>query len=109
MLSFTDEDLLWSLGLLGVHTPETLLNTIVVLLGMSCSLRAGEEHRNLRSPPFNSQFEFLYDEQGKLYFKYTEDLGVKTNKGGIKQRKLEPKQVCVYQLDNNECCPVTNY
>ena len=106
VLSFTDEDVLWSLGLLGIHSPEVLLNTVVVMLDMSCSLCAGEEYRNLRSPPFNSQFDFLYDKEGKLYLKYVEDLGLKTNKGGIKQHKIEPKEVFVYQLENEERCPV---
>ena len=29
VLSFTDEDLLWSLGLLGIHSPTVLLDTVV--------------------------------------------------------------------------------
>ena len=52
VLSFTDEDLLWSLGLLGTHSPTVLLDTVVFLLGMSCGLKAGEEHRSLRSLAF---------------------------------------------------------
>ena len=106
VLTFTDEDLLWSLGLLGTHNPEVLLHTVLFSLGLTCSLRAGQEHRNLRSIPFKSQFQFLYDEHGKLYFRYTEDIGSKTNKGGIKHRKIEPKVVNVYQRDNIERCPV---
>ena len=106
VLSFSDTDILWSQGLLGVHSPETLLNTVVVLLGLSCALRAGEEHRALRSPPFNSQFQFLYDESDQLYFKYKEDIGLKTNKGGIKQRKFEAKEVSVYQTSDEGHCPV---
>ena len=106
VLTFTDEDLLWSLGLLGTHNPEALMNTVVFSLGLSCSLRAGQEHRNLRSIPFQSQFTFLYDQFGKLYFRYTEDIGLKTNKGGIRQRKLEPKSVDVYQIDDVKKCPV---
>ena len=105
VLSFMDEDSLWSLGLLGTHSPTVLLDTVVFLLGMSCRLRAGEEHRSVRSPPFRSQFEFCYDEKCQLYFKYKEDLGLKTNKGGIKQRKVEPKDVFVYQLSSTDRCP----
>ena len=106
VLSFSDEDLLWSLGLLGIHTLEVLLNTVVVMLGMSCALHAGEEHRVLRSPPFNSQFDFQSDSSGLLYIKFQEDLGHKTNKGGIKQKNVEPKEVFVYQKTNPQCCPV---
>ena len=106
VLTFTDEDLLWSLGLLGTDSPQTLLNTVVFMLGLSCSLRAGKEHRVLRSPPFSSQFSFLYDSQGKLFLRYVEDIGLKTNKGGLKHRKTEPKSVEVYQTNNIERCPV---
>ena len=60
-----DEDLFWSLGLLGINSPSVLLNTVVFVLGMSCGLRAGEEHRSLHSTPFNSQFEFCYDNTGQ--------------------------------------------
>ena len=106
VLSFTDEDLLWSLGFLGTHDPFVLMNTVVFLLGMTCALRAGQEHRKLRSIPFRSQFEFLYDDQARMCLRYTEDLGHKTNKGGINHRKLEPKVVDVYPLDSIDRCPV---
>ena len=106
VITFTDEDLLWSLGILGVHSPQVLLDTVLFVLGMSCALRAGKEHRQLRSIPFNSQFEFLHDEEGKLYFRYREDLGLKTNKGGLKNRKNQGKVVDVYPLKSIERCPV---
>ena len=44
VLTFTDEDLLWSLGLLGTHNPESLLYSVLFTIGLSCSLRAGKEH-----------------------------------------------------------------
>ena len=75
-------------------------------IGLSCSLCAGKEHYCLRSVPFNSQFTFLYDNEGKLYFHYVEDIGLKTNKGGLKHCKVEPKEVTVYQLNNPDHCPV---
>ena len=106
VLNLTDEDILWSLGLLGTHSPEVLLHTVMFTIGLSCSLRAGKEHYCLRSVPFNSQFTFLYDNEGKLYFRYVEDIGLKTNKGGLKHRKVQPKEVTVYQLSNPDCCPV---
>ena len=33
-----DEDYLWSIGLLGSHSPEVLLNAIVFLIGKGCAL-----------------------------------------------------------------------
>ena len=64
VLIITDEDLLWSLGLLGSHSPQALLDTIVFKLGLTCSLCVGKEHRLLHSVPFKSQFEFLNDSSG---------------------------------------------
>ena len=105
-LSAFEIDLLWSLGLLGTSTPEQLFHTTVFSLGLGCALRAGKEHKALRSVPFNSQFTFHQDSEGKVFFRYTEDIGLKTNKGGIKHRKFKPKVVDVYQIDDPERCPV---
>ena len=106
VLSFSDEDYLWMNGFLGKGNPEQLLNTVVFVLGLSCALRAGKEHRNLRSFGFNSQFTWHVDYDGKRYFTYKEDIGLKTNKGGLKHRKISPKVVNVYQSNNPDRCPV---
>ena len=106
ILNSFEEYLLWNLGLLGMSTPNILLNTVVFVLGKGCALRAGYEHRSLRSPPFNSQFVFLHDEQGQVFIRYTEDVGSKTNKGGLKHRKVEPKSVDIYPSEMFERCPV---
>ena len=106
VLTFTDEDVLWSLGLLGSHSPQVLLDTIVFKLGLTCSLRAGKEHRALRSIPFKSQFEFLNDSNEKIFLRYSEDLGLKTNKGGLKHRNLECKFVDVHCINDISRSPV---
>ena len=76
------------------------------MIGMSCALRAGKEHQKLRAIPFNSQFEWNIDDRGRHYLKYSEDLGSKNNKGGLKQRKIQPKQVNVYPIPGSNRCPV---
>ena len=106
VLTFTDEDLLWSLGLLGTHNPEVLLHTVLFSLGLTCALRAGKEHRALRSIPFDSQFEFLDNNGTGVFLRYTEDAGLKTNKGGLKQKNVDRKVVDVYPTSNVERCPV---
>ena len=88
VLTATHEEYLWSIGLFGTDNPEQLLNTIVFIIGKGCALRAGKEHYALRSPPFNSQFEFMRDEDGYVFLHYQEDPGFKTNKGGLKHRKI---------------------
>ena len=41
------EERLWSMGLLGQHSPQTLLDTIVFMCGTYFALRSGQEHRSL--------------------------------------------------------------
>ena len=106
VLTPTDEDFLWYMGYLGASNPEQLLNIIVFIVGKGFALRAGQEHRVLRSPPFNSQFRFLCDEDGEIFLRYSEDVGLKTNKGSLKHRKLEPKTVDMYASEYPECCPM---
>ena len=106
VLSFSAEDFLWCNGFLGTSNPKQLLNTVVFILGMSCALRAGKEHRSLRSFGFDSQLSWHMDSNGNRYFTYHEDLGLKTNKGGIKHRKISQKVVNVYQSGNRSRCPI---
>ena len=106
VLSHDDDEILWFNGVLGKDNPTALLHTMVYVLGMTCALRAGKEHRSLRSVPFNSQFEYKTNSSGMQYIRYTEDIGLKTNKGGIKHRKIDPKIVDIYPISNQERCPV---
>lgn len=107
VLNNFDEELLWNLGLLGTSTPSILLNTVVFLIGKGCVLRAGKEHRSLRSPPFDSQFKFIRNNSGETVLRYSEEIGSKTNKGGLKHRKVEPKVVDVYAIEDKLRCPLT--
>ncbi len=49
-ISFADEEKMWLNGTLGEDSPEKLCNTVMYLLGLSCALQGGQEHRNLRCP-----------------------------------------------------------
>ena len=105
-MSSSNEDYLWSLGFLGTHSPDVLLNTVVFIMGKGFALRAEKEHQALRSPPLRSQFLSLHDDDGKIFIRYNEEIGLKTSKGGIKHRKIDPKEVNLYPIENPDRCPV---
>ena len=71
VLSVTDEDYLWSMGLLGTSNPWQLLNTMVFCVSKAFALRVGKGHRALHAIPFDSQFKFLCDSDNEYYLRYT--------------------------------------
>ena len=50
---------------------ELLYYTLVWVFGIQFALRAGQEHRNLRSK--NSQLSLQHDESGNEFLQYMED------------------------------------
>ena len=89
-LTDKEEDILWSKGILGDHTPQALLNTMVYCNGIYFALRSGKEHRELR---FSScQIEVVQKEGQRPYLLYTEDQS-KNHPGGLMGRKIPPKVV----------------
>lgn len=46
------EEKLWNLKLLGSHTPDVLLDTMLFLISKNFGLRSGHEHRNLQFKQF---------------------------------------------------------
>lgn len=96
MISMEDETKMWDTGILGIDTPQKLLDTVLYLFGLHFALRAGQEHRNLRF--VNSQI-VLHSDGEREYLRYTEDT-CKTSQGGLKHRRVVPK--CVDAYDNQQ-------
>ena len=68
VITTTDEDLLWSFGLLGMSHPDQLLNTVIFFVGKGFALHAGKEHRALHGLPFHSQFKFINTVMEKYFY-----------------------------------------
>ena len=115
-ITFEEEEILWQKKILGDHTPESLVNTMVYMNGLYFALRGGSEHRNLRHKP--SQIQLIEKPGERPYLLYTEDVS-KNHPGGLKGRKIKPKIVChhanvsnpkrcfvrLYKLYNSHCPP----
>jgi len=70
VISEAMEDVLWERGLLGDQDGQTLLNTMVYVLGLHFALRGRDEHRRLRHKP--SQICVKVSEDGRRYLEYRE-------------------------------------
>ena len=74
------EEKLWESGLLGDHTPQVLVDTVLYL---NFAQRSGEEHRRLQY--FPCQFSVVNPVGTAPYIMYCEDIS-KTNQGGLKSQ-----------------------
>ena len=59
-ITLDEEELLWSKNLLGAHSPQTLLDTLVYLCGMYFAFRSVKEHRDLKLQSFECTGEVPY-------------------------------------------------
>ena len=83
-------------------------NKVLFLIGINCSLRAGDEHHDLRRSTLTkpSQFSFERNDKEERCLVYREDTVTKTNDGGLAHMHKECKIVWVYPSQNLSRCPV---
>ena len=87
-ISLDEEELLWSKKLLGDHSPQRLIDTLVYLCGTYFALRSVQEHRDLTLHSFE-----LVERTGEVpYLVYHESVS-KNHPGGLKKRSDKPKVV----------------
>ena len=102
------ETSLWEKRILGEHNPDILRNTVLFLIGINCTLRAGDEHHDLRRSTSTkpSQFSFERNDKGERCLVYRENTVTETNDGGLAHMHKECKIVWVYPSQNLSRCPV---
>lgn len=82
--SIEEEERLWDLNIMGVHSPKALFNAVFFANGKNLCLRGGREHHNLKL----SQFEFgSVDKNGKsLNFVCYTEFGSKNRSGSYRDK-----------------------
>jgi hypothetical protein len=107
IISFEDEEILWTSGALGSSNPRQLLNTLIYLLGTHCALRAASEHRALK---FGVQSQLKIEcVDGEEVLQYTECVS-KAKNFRLKQSRMEHKQTIVHKnKKQHERCPIEIY
>ena len=95
IITFEEEDLLWSKEVVGVNSPTQLLHAVFYYCRLNFCLRGGDEHRALKLSQFTrlEKADPQYSHKTIAYYQYTEH-GSKNNLGGVKQvRKRQPNKV----------------
>ena len=67
LISTEEENELWEKGVLGIDTPEALLNAVFYLNGKYFCLRGGKEHRSLKISQVvrhDNPVHYVYTENG---------------------------------------------
>lgn len=75
VITLKDENKLWSMGIFGTHSPNSLLNTMFFYNGKNFMLRGVEEHFPLR-------FGQLVRQSARVRYSYFEH-GSKNHQGGV--------------------------
>ena len=108
IISIEEEKKLWDDCILGVDTPDKLVNTLLYVIDLNFALRGGEEHRNLCHGP-NSQLKILINSNGKKSLQYIESSS-KCNQGGLKDMNKKKKCWKVQESEASEVrCPIYIY
>ena len=108
ILTEDEEELLWR-GVLGYHSPKSLLNTVFFFNGVCFALRSGKEHCQLRRRRNRSQIQLVEKTGQRASLIYKKDSS-KNNKGGLKGRKIKQREVVHHEnTTDTQRCPVRAY
>ena len=90
-LSLQQEETLWEKGIFSLNTGEGFMYAVFWYNCKLSGLRGGDEHRNL----VREQYEVDYDSSHRRFLRF-KGRSSKNVQGGLKQRKVEMKDLKVY-------------
>ena len=102
VITSTDEDILWTSGQLGTHSPQSLFNTIWYFNTKLFGFRGAHESRQLKW----GDITLHKDTEGDEYLQFRERLS-KTRQGNSSIRAFAPKAYC--NKEDPTRCPVECY
>lgn len=104
VVTVAEEEQLWDSEVIGIDTPEALLNAVFFYCGIYLCLRGGEEHRQLKLSQFLIEVENPHDAQEKIKcLTYTEH-GSKNRPGSLHHVHLANKVVHHYANSSMGIC-----
>ena len=109
LILFEHENELWSKGILGEDSSDTLRHTVLFLIGINVHLRAIEEHYYLCRdvPEQKGQLSFVLNPREVRCILYQEDFVTKTHDGGLRDMRPDRKTVWIYPNESDVSrCPV---
>ena len=81
-LSLQEEEELWRSGLLGIHDPSALVNTLWFLMTQHFGLRGRQEHHKMTVEDFVQK----EDDNGNIYITFSE-ISSKTRQAGLRKNR----------------------
>ena len=93
IVTIEEENTLWERGVLGIHTPQALLNATFFLNGKNLALKGGKEQSQLKF----SQLQQLTNPDRYVY----RENGSKNRSGGIADFRVPNKEVTIHSNREN--------
>jgi len=100
-LTPSEEDTLWSKGIIGFDNPTSLLNAVFLYNGKNFCLRGGTEHQNLQLSRVKMEMTMAQGETVACYV-YRES-GSKNNQGGATSLNQKTKTMRQYATESAQC------
>ena len=103
IITYSMENKLWEMNLLGTDTPDKLRTTCYLYLGLRFFLCSVQDHYNICrwTPTQNSQLTFTTLDNGKRALIYQEDSVTKAHDGGLKDNGRDCKHVVLHSTGSD--------